>query len=73
MYLVIMYNGFIADFMSMAVVGDMLRRSGAFYIRRSFMDNALYWAVFQVGLISMAVYQFAFVYLLSDLICQMHL
>ncbi|XP_027229277.2 dihydroxyacetone phosphate acyltransferase isoform X1 [Penaeus vannamei] len=35
------------DFMSMAVIGEMLRRSGAFYIRRTFMDNALYWAVFQ--------------------------
>lgn len=35
------------DFMSMAVIGDMLRSSGAFYIRRSFVDNSLYWAVFQ--------------------------
>ncbi|XP_068233240.1 dihydroxyacetone phosphate acyltransferase-like isoform X2 [Palaemon carinicauda] len=35
------------DFMNMAVVGEMLRGSGAFYIRRSFMDNPLYWAVFQ--------------------------
>ncbi|KAK3876086.1 hypothetical protein Pcinc_019098 [Petrolisthes cinctipes] len=35
------------DFMSMAVIGDKLRGSGAFYIRRSFMDNTLYWAVFQ--------------------------
>lgn len=34
--------------MSMAVIGDKLRGSGAFYIRRSFMDNTLYWAVFQV-------------------------
>ncbi|KAG7174565.1 dihydroxyacetone phosphate acyltransferase-like [Homarus americanus] len=35
------------DFMNMAVIGEKLRGSGAFYIRRSFMDNALYWAVFQ--------------------------
>lgn len=35
------------DFMNMAVIGDKLRGSGAFYIRRSFMDNPLYWAVFQ--------------------------
>ncbi|KAG0710137.1 Dihydroxyacetone phosphate acyltransferase [Chionoecetes opilio] len=35
------------DFMKMAVIGDKLRGSGAFYIRRSFMDNPLYWAVFQ--------------------------
>lgn len=34
--------------MNMAVIGDKLRGSGAFYIRRSFMDNPLYWAVFQV-------------------------
>ncbi|KAK7076899.1 hypothetical protein SK128_025627, partial [Halocaridina rubra] len=35
------------DFMKMVVVGELLRESGAFYIRRSFMDNTLYWAVFQ--------------------------
>ncbi|XP_071550065.1 LOW QUALITY PROTEIN: dihydroxyacetone phosphate acyltransferase [Panulirus ornatus] len=35
------------DFMNMAVIGEKLRGSGAFYIRRSFMDNTLYWAVFQ--------------------------
>lgn len=35
------------DFMNMAIIGDKLRGSGAFYIRRSFMDNPLYWAVFQ--------------------------
>nr|XP_053651326.1 dihydroxyacetone phosphate acyltransferase-like [Cherax quadricarinatus] len=35
------------DFMGMAIVGEKLRGSGAFYIRRSFMDNTLYWAVFQ--------------------------
>ncbi|CAL4068089.1 unnamed protein product [Meganyctiphanes norvegica] len=35
------------DFMSMSIIGDMLRGSGAFYIRRSFVDNSLYWAVFQ--------------------------
>ncbi|KAL7639765.1 UNVERIFIED_CONTAM: hypothetical protein RMT77_009175 [Armadillidium vulgare] len=35
------------DFMSMAFIGDMLRGAGAFYIRRSFMDDSLYWAVFQ--------------------------
>ena len=31
----------------MAVVGEMLRGSGAFYIRRSFRGDPLYWAVFQ--------------------------
>ena len=35
------------DFMSMAVVGDMLRGAGAFFIRRSFVDDVLYWAIFQ--------------------------
>ncbi|XP_076045200.1 dihydroxyacetone phosphate acyltransferase isoform X2 [Oratosquilla oratoria] len=35
------------DFMSMAVVGDWLRGCGAFYIRRSFVDDPLYWPIFQ--------------------------
>uniref|UniRef100_A0A4W4E9D7 Phospholipid/glycerol acyltransferase domain-containing protein n=1 Tax=Electrophorus electricus TaxID=8005 RepID=A0A4W4E9D7_ELEEL len=34
------------DFMSMKVVGEMLRMSGAFFIRRSFGGDKLYWAVF---------------------------
>lgn len=34
------------DFMSMNFFGWLLRNSGAFYIRRTFGDNELYWAVF---------------------------
>uniref|UniRef100_A0A673JCW4 Dihydroxyacetone phosphate acyltransferase-like n=1 Tax=Sinocyclocheilus rhinocerous TaxID=307959 RepID=A0A673JCW4_9TELE len=34
------------DFMSMKFVGEMLRMSGAFFIRRSFGGDKLYWAVF---------------------------
>lgn len=34
------------DFMGMKVVGEMLRMSGAFFIRRTFGGNKLYWAVF---------------------------
>ncbi|XP_061756778.1 dihydroxyacetone phosphate acyltransferase [Nerophis ophidion] len=34
------------DFMGMKFVGEMLRMSGAFFIRRSFGGNQLYWAVF---------------------------
>ncbi|KAM9356015.1 dihydroxyacetone phosphate acyltransferase [Pholidichthys leucotaenia] len=34
------------DFMSMKLVGEMLRMSGAFFIRRSFGGDKLYWAVF---------------------------
>ncbi|CAI5441412.1 unnamed protein product [Caenorhabditis angaria] len=34
------------DFMSMKFVGEVLRRSGAFFMRRSFGDDQLYWAVF---------------------------
>uniref|UniRef100_A0A3P9I914 Glyceronephosphate O-acyltransferase n=1 Tax=Oryzias latipes TaxID=8090 RepID=A0A3P9I914_ORYLA len=34
------------DFMGMKVVGEMLRMSGAFFIRRSFGGDKLYWAVF---------------------------
>lgn len=30
----------------MRIVGQMLRRSGAFFIRRSFGSDKLYWAVF---------------------------
>lgn len=32
--------------MSMKFVGEMLRMSGAFFIRRSFGGDQLYWAVF---------------------------
>lgn len=35
-----------ADFMGMKMVGEMLRKSGAFFIRRSFGGDKLYWAVF---------------------------
>ncbi|XP_027020878.2 dihydroxyacetone phosphate acyltransferase [Tachysurus fulvidraco] len=34
------------DFISMRFVGEMLRMSGAFFIRRSFGGDQLYWAVF---------------------------
>ncbi|XP_051909240.1 dihydroxyacetone phosphate acyltransferase [Hippocampus zosterae] len=34
------------DFMGMKFVGEMLRMSGAFFIRRSFGGDRLYWAVF---------------------------
>uniref|UniRef100_A0A8C6UKR8 Glyceronephosphate O-acyltransferase n=1 Tax=Neogobius melanostomus TaxID=47308 RepID=A0A8C6UKR8_9GOBI len=34
------------DFMGMKVVGEMLRMSGAFFLRRSFGGDKLYWAVF---------------------------
>lgn len=37
---------FSADFMSMKFIGEMLRMSGAFFIRRSFGGDKLYWAVF---------------------------
>ncbi|KAG7460975.1 hypothetical protein MATL_G00204520 [Megalops atlanticus] len=34
------------DFLGMKVIGEMLRMSGAFFIRRSFGGDKLYWAVF---------------------------
>ncbi|KAG8444234.1 hypothetical protein GDO86_009428 [Hymenochirus boettgeri] len=34
------------DFMSMKILGELLRMSGAFYIRRTFRGSQLYWAVF---------------------------
>lgn len=34
------------DFMSMKLMGTMLRNAGAFFIRRSFGKDKLYWAVF---------------------------
>ncbi|KAK1889029.1 Dihydroxyacetone phosphate acyltransferase [Dissostichus eleginoides] len=34
------------DFMGMKVIGEMLRMSGAFFIRRSFGGDQLYWTVF---------------------------
>ncbi|XP_062267244.1 dihydroxyacetone phosphate acyltransferase-like [Platichthys flesus] len=34
------------DFMGMKFVGEMLRMSGAFFIRRSFGADKLYWAIF---------------------------
>ncbi|KAM5235030.1 dihydroxyacetone phosphate acyltransferase [Ctenodactylus gundi] len=34
------------DFLGMKVVGELLRMSGAFFMRRSFGGNKLYWAVF---------------------------
>ncbi|XP_054678649.1 dihydroxyacetone phosphate acyltransferase isoform X3 [Grus americana] len=34
------------DFLGMKIVGELLRRAGAFFMRRSFGGNRLYWAVF---------------------------
>ncbi|XP_075059568.1 dihydroxyacetone phosphate acyltransferase [Mixophyes fleayi] len=34
------------DFMSMKIVGELLRMSGAFFMQRTFRGNKLYWAVF---------------------------
>ena len=46
--IIVIYYIFVihADFMSMKFVGEMLRMSGAFFIRRSFGGDKLYWAVF---------------------------
>ena len=35
-----------SDFMSMSFVGTLLRNCGAFFIRRSFGTDKIYWAVF---------------------------
>lgn len=35
-----------ADFMNMRVIRTLFRNSGAFYMRRSFMTDPLYWVVF---------------------------
>ncbi|KAJ7357450.1 hypothetical protein OS493_024966 [Desmophyllum pertusum] len=35
-----------ADFMNMRVVRTLFRNSGAFFMRRSFMSDPLYWVVF---------------------------
>lgn len=37
---------FPSDFMGMKFVGEMLRMSGAFFIRRSFGGDKLYWSIF---------------------------
>nr|XP_004659686.2 dihydroxyacetone phosphate acyltransferase [Jaculus jaculus] len=34
------------DFLGMKMVGELLRMSGAFFMRRTFGNNKLYWAVF---------------------------
>uniref|UniRef100_A0A9L0JIY1 Dihydroxyacetone phosphate acyltransferase n=1 Tax=Equus asinus TaxID=9793 RepID=A0A9L0JIY1_EQUAS len=34
------------DFLGMKVIGELLRMSGAFFMRRTFGGNKLYWAVF---------------------------
>ncbi|KAG8583418.1 hypothetical protein GDO81_008399 [Engystomops pustulosus] len=34
------------DFMGMKIVGELLRMSGAFFMRRTFRGNKLYWGVF---------------------------
>ena len=35
-----------ADFMNMRVIQTLFRNSGAFFMRRSFMSDPLYWVVF---------------------------
>ena len=35
-----------ADFLQMAGIGALLRQSGAFFMRRTFGQDQLYWAVF---------------------------
>lgn len=39
-------SGPLLDFLGMKVVGELLRKSGAFFMRRTFGGNKLYWAVF---------------------------
>ena len=34
------------DFLGMKMIGELLRMSGAFFMRRTFGGNKLYWAVF---------------------------
>lgn len=34
------------DFLGMKMIGELLRMSGAFFMRRTFGGNRLYWAVF---------------------------
>ncbi|OWK08024.1 GNPAT [Cervus elaphus hippelaphus] len=36
----------VADFLGMKMIGELLRMSGAFFMRRTFGGNKLYWAVF---------------------------
>ncbi|NXC45470.1 GNPAT acyltransferase, partial [Penelope pileata] len=43
--LLVVFSGF-RDFLGMKIVGELLRRAGAFFMRRSFGGNRLYWAVF---------------------------
>ena len=38
---------FLTDFMGVRVVRRLFRRSGAFFMRRSFMSDELYWVIFQ--------------------------
>lgn len=41
-----LYSLFLLDFLGMKIVGELLRKSGAFFMRRTFGGNKLYWAVF---------------------------
>ena len=45
-YLVLFISFVAADFLQMAGVGALLRQSGAFFMRRTFGQDQLYWAVF---------------------------
>lgn len=40
------FSVFCLDFLGMKMVGELLRMSGAFFMRRTFGGNKLYWAVF---------------------------
>lgn len=41
------YVLFFVDFHSMVGVGNLLRKTGAFFMRRSFVNDKLYWHVFK--------------------------
>lgn len=40
-------NEFIPDFHAMVGMGSMLRNTGAFFMRRSFSTDKMYWEVFR--------------------------
>lgn len=41
------------DFYHMKIIGEMLRKSGAFYMRRSFSDDQLYKEIFRAYIASL--------------------
>lgn len=40
-----MFSSCYVDFMNMTGVAELLRKSGAFFIRRRFGNDALYWGI----------------------------